>query len=132
MAGEIPEISMTISAAETIAAPVDPTLSIEGMAADAKATGDAISERAMMPSTMDVTIAPADWSGTGPYSFEVGWTAADAQSELRVLWRSGSAADLFSDLVWVTSAGYITFTTATPPSNTLNLKLVIMQTTESA
>ena len=40
----IPQISFTVSAAETVQAPIDDTLSIEGMAADAKATGDAINE----------------------------------------------------------------------------------------
>ena len=39
----IPEISFTLSVMDTTQAPVDATLSIEGQAADAKATGDAIS-----------------------------------------------------------------------------------------
>ena len=38
----IPEVSFTLSVSETQQAPVDSTLSISGMAADAKATGDAI------------------------------------------------------------------------------------------
>ena len=38
----IPEVSFTLEVAQQIESPVDPTLSIEGMAADAKATGDAI------------------------------------------------------------------------------------------
>lgn len=38
----IPEVSFTLEVSETVQAPIDPTLSIEGMAADAKATGDAI------------------------------------------------------------------------------------------
>lgn len=38
----IPVIDFTVSPGSTQGAPVDPTLSIEGMAADAKATGDAI------------------------------------------------------------------------------------------
>ena len=38
----IPEISFTLSVNDTVQAPVDPTLSIQGQAADAKATGDAI------------------------------------------------------------------------------------------
>lgn len=38
----IPEVSFQVEVAETVQAPIDPTLSIEGMAADAKATGDAI------------------------------------------------------------------------------------------
>lgn len=39
---EIPEINFTLTAGESISRPVDPTLSIEGMAADAKAVGDAL------------------------------------------------------------------------------------------
>ena len=38
----IPEVSFTLEVSNTTQAPVDDTLSIEGMAADAKATGDAI------------------------------------------------------------------------------------------
>lgn len=38
----IPEVSFTVEVSNTAQSPVDPTLSIEGMAADAKATGDAI------------------------------------------------------------------------------------------
>ena len=40
----IPEVSFTLSVSEVQQAPVDDTLSIEGMAADAKATGDAIAQ----------------------------------------------------------------------------------------
>lgn len=38
----IPEITLQLSVMDTVTAPVDPTLSIAGQAADAKATGDAI------------------------------------------------------------------------------------------
>ena len=38
----IPEITLQVSVMETVQAPVDATLSIQGQAADAKATGDAI------------------------------------------------------------------------------------------
>lgn len=38
----IPEVNFELEVSETVQAPIDPTLSIEGMAADAKATGDAI------------------------------------------------------------------------------------------
>ena len=39
----IPEISLQLEVMDTVEAPVDDTLSIAGQAADAKATGDAIS-----------------------------------------------------------------------------------------
>lgn len=39
----IPEITLTLTVMDTVDAPVDATLSIAGQAADAKATGDAIS-----------------------------------------------------------------------------------------
>lgn len=38
----IPEVSFAMEVAETVQAPIDSTLTLEGMAADAKATGDAI------------------------------------------------------------------------------------------
>lgn len=38
----IPEITLHLEVMDTVQAPVDPTLSIAGQAADAKATGDAI------------------------------------------------------------------------------------------
>lgn len=38
----IPEVGFTVEVYNTVQAPIDNTLSIEGMAADAKATGDAI------------------------------------------------------------------------------------------
>ena len=38
----IPEITLTLQVMDTVQAPVDATLSIQGEAADAKATGDAI------------------------------------------------------------------------------------------
>ena len=40
----IPEVNFTLEVSNTVQTPVDDTLSIEGMAADAKATGDAIAE----------------------------------------------------------------------------------------
>lgn len=39
---DIPEINFTVEPAESVYRPVDPSLSIEGMAADAKAVGDAL------------------------------------------------------------------------------------------
>lgn len=38
----IPEVNFTLEVSNTVQTPVDDTLTIEGMAADAKATGDAI------------------------------------------------------------------------------------------
>ena len=38
----IPEVNFTVQVSEVVQAPIDPTLTIEGMAADAKATGNAI------------------------------------------------------------------------------------------
>lgn len=38
----IPEVSFTMEVEETVQAPIDDTLTVSGMAADAKATGDAI------------------------------------------------------------------------------------------
>ena len=43
MPNNIPEITLQMEVSETVQAAVDKTLSIEGAAADAKATGDAIS-----------------------------------------------------------------------------------------
>lgn len=40
---DIPEIVLSLTVMDTVTAPVDTTLSISGEAADAKATGDAIS-----------------------------------------------------------------------------------------
>lgn len=40
---EIPEITLQLQVMDTVQAPIDATLAIEGEAADAKATGDAIS-----------------------------------------------------------------------------------------
>ena len=40
----IPQISMTVSPSQNVMTPTDPTLSIAEMAADAKATGEAISD----------------------------------------------------------------------------------------
>lgn len=38
----IPEVTFSLEVSQVVQAPIDDTLSIEGMAADAKATGDAI------------------------------------------------------------------------------------------
>lgn len=46
MADNIPNIEFNVTAGDTVAVPVDPTLSIAGQAADAKATGDALALKA--------------------------------------------------------------------------------------
>ena len=50
----IPEITFTLEVAETVQAPLDDTLSVEGQAADAKAVGDAI---ANLSTTLTAAIA---------------------------------------------------------------------------
>ena len=52
MTESIPEIEMQVEVAETVQSPVDDTLSVAGEAADAKATGDAIS-------TLNTTLSAA-------------------------------------------------------------------------
>jgi len=62
--GGIPEVEMTLEAYQMVQTAVDKTLSIENMAADAKATGDAIS--AVSDDVADVTADVADilqWTG---------------------------------------------------------------------
>lgn len=50
----IPEITLQLEVAETVPAPVDPTLSIAGQAADARATGQAIQ---LVNNTLSAAIA---------------------------------------------------------------------------
>ena len=50
----IPEITLQLSVMDTVQAPIDNTLSISGEAADAKATGDAISA---LQTTLQAAIA---------------------------------------------------------------------------
>lgn len=50
----IPEITLQLQVMDTVQAPVDPTLSIAGESADAKATGDAI---ALVQTTLTAAIA---------------------------------------------------------------------------
>lgn len=52
MSDSIPEITLQLQVAETVQAPVDNTLTVSGEAADAKATGDAIS-------TLNTTLSAA-------------------------------------------------------------------------
>lgn len=53
----IPEVNFTLEVAEVITAPIDPTLSIAGEAADAKATGDAIQD---LKETLEAEIEAVD------------------------------------------------------------------------
>lgn len=50
----IPEITFALEVRDTVTAPVDATLSIQGEAADAKATGDAI---ALVQTTLQTALA---------------------------------------------------------------------------
>ena len=63
------EIDMQVSAGETVAAPVDASLLIEGMAADAKAAGDAIRQNAQdiqaLESAMAGKVAKPETSPNG-------------------------------------------------------------------
>lgn len=54
----IPEITLTLSVMETVQAPIDPTLSIQGQAADAKATGDAITNLQTAVNTAIASLFP--------------------------------------------------------------------------
>lgn len=66
----IPEITFTLSVSDTVQAPVDDTLSVQGQAADAKATGDAI---AALQTTLTAAIA-----GLFPIGSVYGSTATTA------------------------------------------------------
>ena len=58
MPDTIPEINYTLDPSETIPAPVDPSLSIEGMAADAQATGEALAKKLTTYGELDPLDAP--------------------------------------------------------------------------
>lgn len=58
MPDTIPEINFTLDPSETIPAPVDPSLSIEGMAADAQATGEALALKLTTYGELDPLDAP--------------------------------------------------------------------------
>jgi hypothetical protein len=60
----VPEISLQVDVNETVQAPVDNTLSISGQAADAKATGDAIS--AIIPTLFPVGSIYVSVTSTAP------------------------------------------------------------------
>lgn len=62
----MPDINLKMGIAETVQAPVDPTLSIEGMAADAKAVGDALALKASqeeLDALAEVVATKADETG---------------------------------------------------------------------
>ena len=67
----IPEVSFTVEVSETQQAPVDTTLSISGMAADAKATGDAI-EAAKTELEAEIENISVNVSGVANSLFPVG------------------------------------------------------------
>ena len=58
MPDTIPEINYTLDPSETMPAPVDPSLSIEGMAADAQATGEALALKLATYGELDPLDAP--------------------------------------------------------------------------
>lgn len=67
----IPEVSFTMEVSTVQQAPVDDTLSIEGMAADAKATGDAI-EQAKADLQEEIDSIETDISSVADDLFPVG------------------------------------------------------------
>ena len=67
----IPEVSFEVQVSQVVQSPIDPTLSIEGMAADAKATGDAIAA-AQAELQEEIDDIDADISGVYNRIFPVG------------------------------------------------------------
>ena len=67
----IPEVSFTLSVSNVQQAPVDTTLSISGMAADAKATGDAI-DAAKSELETEIENVTVNLSGVANTLFPVG------------------------------------------------------------
>ena len=80
MPDTIPEINFTLEASETIPAPVDPSLSIEGMAADAKATGDALALKLAAYGELDPLDAPQSTD-----EIPVGRSGAEYKTDLATL-----------------------------------------------
>lgn len=67
----IPEVNFEVEVANVVQTPVDPTLTIEGMAADAKATGDAI-DAAKAELQEEIDAIDTDVSGVYGRIFPVG------------------------------------------------------------
>lgn len=95
----IPEVTFTLQVSSTQQAPVDDTLSITGMAADAKATGDAIEQaKTDMQTVIDDTEASLQGEIADAKS-ELQGDIADAKSELQ-----GEIDNLSTDLTSLVSS----------------------------
>lgn len=86
----IPEVTFTIEVSEVVQAPVDTTLSIAGMAADAQATGEAI-EQAKSDLQAEIDSISTDISRVAGELFPVGSiyvsTSANAPTFGGTAWR---------------------------------------------
>ena len=91
MPDTIPEINYTLDPSETIPAPVDSSLSIEGMAADAKATGDALAaEEAARTEGLAGKVSKSGDTMTGGLIFN---TTLDLSNPTASSWEMVSVAD---------------------------------------
>lgn len=137
MPDTIPEINFTLDPSETISAPVDTSLSIEGMAADAKAVGDALAAeqaaraeglaaKADPPRLWSVEITNAEWveDTDGGYSYEIEDDSVTANTTLMISFANDTGRRLNADLEWETSAGSILLTTAALPAARMTLSII--------
>lgn len=123
------ELNYGVSAASVIRAPVDPTLTIADMAADAKAVGDALALKSDTARYWPLTISTEDWLQGTACEYTVADETVTANTALGVIWRNGSRANLSADLSWMTDTGVITLSTASLPTGTLSLTLIGMEVT---